>query len=162
MVPTYLLPIFGNDTFPAKHIPKSGLGGIPNLGPFPPPPNHTLCFSSTVGLASPALAELQDDEPPALLRLSLLLVWLFSLSCMTLSNFCHYGLALFHCVCLVEFGVHPYHFLLHLCKMGLTSILLYKRIWAFIRQIFFIGSKGSWNQFALVYQSHSVEEICIL
>ena len=46
--------------------------------------------------------------------------------------------------------------------MGLTSILLYKRIWAFIRQIFFIGSKGSWNQFALVYQSHSVEEIYIL
>ena len=50
MIPTYLLPIFGKDTFPAKNIPKSGLNRIPNLGHFPPPPNHTLYTSLVMSL----------------------------------------------------------------------------------------------------------------
>ena len=59
MVPTYFLSIFGKDVFQARHIPKSGLGGIPNLGLFPlPPPNHTLYILSAVGPASSALAGL--------------------------------------------------------------------------------------------------------
>ena len=38
-------------------------------------------------------------------------------------------------------------------------ILLYKRIWAFVGQIVFDGSKGYQTQFALVCQSHFVEEL---
>lgn len=52
MVLTYLLPIFGKDTFLAKHIPKSGLSKIPNLGHFPLLPNHTLYTSSASGPTS--------------------------------------------------------------------------------------------------------------
>ena len=32
-------------------------------------------------------------------------------------------------------------------------------IWAFVGQIMFIGSKGSWAQFALICKSHSAEEL---
>jgi len=38
---------------------------IPKLGFFPPPPNNTLCSSSTMGLASLALARLQVDKASA-------------------------------------------------------------------------------------------------
>jgi len=40
---------FGKDAFPTKYIPKSGLGRIPNLGHFPPPPNHTLFTLLAIG-----------------------------------------------------------------------------------------------------------------
>ena len=38
-------------------------------------------------------------------------------------------------------------------------ILLYKRIWAFVGQISFTGSNGSWTEFALIFQSHSAEDL---
>ena len=47
-------------------------------------------------------------------------------------------------------------------RLGLTSlalILLYERIWAFMGQILFIWSKGSWTQFALDCQSHSTQDL---
>ena len=75
MIPTYLLPIFGNDIFLAKHIPKIGFGGIPNLGPFLPPPNHTLYTSSVVGLAPLHGWDAEEQSP----NLALLLPWYFCL-----------------------------------------------------------------------------------
>ena len=45
-----------------QNISQRGLGKIPKLGIFPPPPNNTLCSSSIVGLASLALAGLQVDK----------------------------------------------------------------------------------------------------
>jgi len=50
MAPTYLLPIFGKETFLAKYIPKIGFGKLPNLGPLPPPPNHTIYTSLVMDL----------------------------------------------------------------------------------------------------------------
>ena len=51
--PPTFLPIFGEDIFPARQIPKSGLSKIPTIGLPPPPlpPNHTLCTLSTMSPA---------------------------------------------------------------------------------------------------------------
>ena len=58
------LSLFGKNAFPTKHIFKSGLGWIPNLGSFPSPPNYSLCISSVVGLTSIALVGLQYGKAP--------------------------------------------------------------------------------------------------
>ena len=81
MIPTYLLPIFGKDTFPAKNIPKSGLNRIPNLGHFPPPPNHTLYTSLVMSLI--CMAGMEKGKVQTLPCSSALLVFsliLFSFS----------------------------------------------------------------------------------
>ena len=53
----------------------------------------------------------------------------------------------------------PCFFSLYFFILVFTPILLYKRIQAFVGQIMLIGSKGFWAQFALIYQSHSAEEL---
>ena len=40
-----------------------------------------------------------------------------------------------------------------------TSILLYKRFWAFVGQIMLTGSKRSWAQFIFVCRSHPAKEL---
>ena len=179
MVPTYSFPIFGKDTFLAKHILKSGVNRIPNLGSFPSPPNHVFCFSSTVGPASFALARSQDDRAPALLHLSLPLVWffyplhiscyfcfvlsyfslLFSSSCVSCCHcfvsckVCHFlwfDFSLLHTILVIDTFYYSLFLSIMFLLIRFNSYPLYKRIWAFVGQIIFIGLKGSWTQFALI------------
>ena len=72
---------FGKDVFSVRHIPKSGLNKIPNLGHFLTPLNHTFYISSIVSPAPLTWLGCKTTEPPTLLRLSFLLVRIFSPSC---------------------------------------------------------------------------------
>ena len=46
-----------------------------------------------------------------------------------------------------------------LLHISFHTYFLYKMIWAFVGQIMLTGSKGSWAQFVLICQSHSVGEL---
>ena len=78
IVPTYLLPIFGIDSFPTNNIPKSGLNRIPNLGHFPPSPNHTLYTSLVMGLTHLHGWDV-EGQSPNLTLLICLATFIFSL-----------------------------------------------------------------------------------
>jgi len=106
------------------------------------------------------------------MRLSLFWYGFFLLHSIPAANTCCYSL--FLAMFVISFGLTflsftrfllltlaaiPCFLLLHLFIIGLTSILLYKRIYAFVGQILFTGSKGSWTQFVLICQSHSVEDL---
>ena len=52
---------------------------------------------------------------------------------------------------LLTLSAVPCFFLLCFFLLVFTLTLLYKRIWAFVGQIMFTRSKGSWTQFALIY-----------
>ena len=57
---------------------------------------------------------------------------------------------------LLTFSIVPCFFSLCFFILVFTSILLYKRIWAFMD---LYQSKGSCTQFAIIYQSHSIKDL---
>ena len=57
---------------------------------------------------------------------------------------------------LLTFSIVPCFFSSCFFILVFTSILLYKRIWAFMD---LYQSKGSCTQFAIIYQSHSIEDL---
>ena len=154
MVSTYSFPIFGKDTFSAKHIPKSGINGIPNLGPFPLPSNHTLYTSLTIGCRREKLRPYLTHLPCYFCLFSnfhffLLHVFFVAFALFYSVSLCSFFLhvflavvALFHTMFVIFFGMvflSFTQFLLLILStipcffppcfsiLGLTSILLYQK-----------------------------------
>ena len=130
--PTFSL--FGKNAFPTKHIFKSGLGWIPNLGSFPSPPNYSLCISSVVGLTSIALVGLQYGKAPP----QPCYVCLFS----------NFGFFLFYAIPAKAICCYLLFLFIIFLKRDFASLSFYKGTLGFMGLLPFIGFLAHWMLFS--------------
>ena len=145
MVPTYFLSIFGKDVFQARHIPKSGLGGIPNLGHFLPPPNHTSISLQLWTLPLLHWLGCKMIELLALLRLSLRLVWHYFIFFIFMRFLSLWFCLIFLCVsCRLDFVL----FLLHVFLA--TMALSYFFVHFLLLWLCLISAAMAWHYFTML------------